>query len=237
MKLSIVIPVSNEAKRITSTLEHTLAYLKCQPFETEILVVCDGNTDNTHEVVQAFTTCDNITLKTLRYEQHQGKGCAVRYGILRAAGDRIMFMDPDYAALIGEVDKGMGMLDFGCDVAIGSRVMAGKEIISHKNVFRKLSMKIYSFIQALYLNINYPDTQCGFKIFTRRAAFGLFAQQKLDSVIFDSEILWLAHQAGYKVGQFPVRWRHLEESRIVSDGLRKTLFIFQELFRIKKLHR
>jgi dolichyl-phosphate beta-glucosyltransferase len=64
----------------------------------------------------------------------------------------------------------------------------------------------------------------------------LFASQKLDSVIFDPEILWLAHRQGYRVAEFPVQWHHVGDSRIQYDSLRKSLFVFEELFRIRKLH-
>ena len=107
----------------------------------------------------------------------------------------------------------------------------------NQNVFREFSAKIYTFIQNRYLGINYRDTQCGFKIFTAQAARVLFKKQKLDSVIFDPEILWLAKRDGFKVAEFPVRWRHAEDSRIQYDNLKKSVYVFQELFRIKKLHR
>jgi len=237
MKLSIVIPAYNEARRIVPTLEHTLAYLGRQPYASEILVVCDGNTDNTLEVVAGFDTGEGTAVQALRYEPNRGKGHAVRYGMLRAEGDRVLFMDADYAVPIEEVAKGMDLLDRGCDIAIGSRALAGAKITTRQNFFRQVSARIYTFIQSLYLGIDYPDTQCGFKLFSRQAARDLFGRQQLDSVIFDPEILWLAKRAGYKVGQFPVQWRHVEESQIVYDSLRKSLFIFQELFRIRKLHR
>ena len=70
-----------------------------------------------------------------------------------------------------------------------------------------------------------------------KVATALFEKQKLDSVIFDPEILWLAKQQQFKVGEFPVWWSHVENSRIQYDSLKKSLFVFQELFRIKRLHK
>jgi len=96
---------------------------------------------------------------------------------------------------------------------------------------------MYTFVQNCYLGIKYKDTQCGFKIFKARVARELFEKQKLESVIFDPEILWLAKRGGFKVSEFPVQWRHVEDSRIQYDNIKKSLFVFQELFRIRMLHR
>jgi hypothetical protein len=109
-------------------------------------------------------------------------------------------------------------------------------VADHQNFFRELSAKFYTLIQMVYLGIFYKDTQCVFKIFTRDAARRLFRLQKLHSVIFDPEILWLAKKAGLKVAEFPVMWRHVGNSRIQYDSLKKSIFVFQELFRIRKLH-
>jgi dolichyl-phosphate beta-glucosyltransferase len=148
-----------------------------------------------------------------------------------------MFMDADYAVPMEYCERGLAMIGQGFDIAIASRAIKGAQIRQHQNSLRKLSAKTYTFIQNTYLGIHFPDTQCGFKFFTRRSAQSLFSLQKLDSVIFDPEILWLARKKGFRVGQFPVQWRHVADSRIQYDNLRKSLFVFRELFRIKQLHR
>lgn len=237
-KLSLIVPAYNEAPRIVRTLTHTLAYLRRQSFASEILVVSDGSSDNTTAVVRSFApdTGDRVTLKALEYHPNRGKGYAVRYGMLRGHGDVIMFMDADYSVPIEDVAKGLRLMDGGCEIAIASRALRGSRVQTHQNFFRELSGKAYTLIQNAYLGIRYRDTQCGFKLFSQRAARELFSRQKLDSVIFDPEILWLAKHGGFKVGEFPVRWSHVEDSRIQYDSLRKSLFIFQELFRIRLVH-
>jgi dolichyl-phosphate beta-glucosyltransferase len=238
MHLSIIIPAYNESDRIRSTLVETMRYLDGQGYKSEIVVVSDGSTDGTKESVEkAFGRSGKVSLKVLEYHPNRGKGYAVRYGMLRAGGAFIMFMDADYAVPIQEVEKGMVLLEKGADIAIASRAIAGSVVEAHQNLFREMSAKIYTFIQNRYLGINYKDTQCGFKIFRAEAAQELFQNQRLKSVIFDPEILWLAKQHGFTVTEFPVYWRHIENSRIVYDSFQKSLFVFQELFRIKKLHR
>jgi glycosyltransferase involved in cell wall biosynthesis len=237
MYLSIVIPAYNEHDRIVDTLIHTRAYLDGQEYNSEILVVSDGSADDTCEVVRSFGSTGRVILRALEYHPNQGKGYAVRYGMLRAAGDRILFMDADYAVPVPEIEKGLILLDSGYDIAIGSRAVAGARVEEHQNFVRELSARIYTCIQTLYLGIRYPDTQCGFKLFTRTAARRLFRLQRLNSVIFDPEILWLAGRHGFSVAEFPVHWRHVGNSRIQYDSLKKSLFVFQELFRIRRLHR
>ena len=236
-KLSIIIPAYNEEDRIVQTISKTIFYLNEQNYLSEILVVSDGSMDNTGNVVKGFDPGKNVTLKFFEYHPNRGKGYAVRYGMLQGKFEIIMFMDADYSVPMEEVEKGLKLIDKGADIAIASRAIEGSAVSQHQNFFREVSAKLYTFIQNLYLGINYRDTQCGFKLFTRNAAQKLFSEQKLHSVIFDPEILWLAKKAGFKVAEFPVEWKHMEDSRIQYDSLMKSLFVFQELFRIKKLHK
>ena len=234
--LSVIIPAFNEQDRILPTLENTLAYLRGQNYSSEIVVVSDGSSDNTARVAQSFQSNERVRVEVLEYRPNRGKGYAVRYGMLRGRGRIVMFMDADYAVPMEYCKRGLAMIGKGFDIAIASRAIEGAQIRQHQNAFRKISAKIYTFIQNIYLGIHFPDTQCGFKFFTRRSAQSLFSLQKLDSVIFDPEILWLARKKGFRVGQFPVQWRHVADSRIQYDNLRKSLFVFGELFRIKRLH-
>ncbi len=236
MKLSVIIPAYNEEDRIIHTLESTLAFLNDQDYKSEIIVVSDGSNDRTSSVVEGFFSGNKVSLGVIEYHPNRGKGYAVRTGMLAGKGDVIMFMDADYAVPIEEINKGFRLLESGYDIAMGSRAVTGAVVEYHQNFFRELSGKLYTLIQSLYLGILYKDTQCGFKMFKKNAAMRLFGMQKLNSVIFDPEILWLAGKEGFKVGQFPVNWSHVANSRIQYDSLKKSLFVFQELFRIRCLH-
>jgi len=235
-KLTIVMPAYNEEDRIVTTLDQTIAYLGEQTYFSEVLVVSDGSTDRTGDVVQSYSPPGSVALKFLEYRPNRGKGYAVRYGMMRAQGAIVMFMDADYSVPIQELEKAIPLLEEGFDIAIASRALPGSVINQHQNLPREISAKIYTLIQTLYLGITYRDTQCGFKVFTRRAAQDLFQRQKLLSVIFDPEILWLAKHRGFQVAEFPIIWTHIGDSRIQYDNIRKSLFVFQELFRIRVLH-
>jgi len=241
MQLSIIIPAYNEEDRIVHTLKKTLNYLNQQNYSSEVIVISDGSRDQTGSVVQNnfinFTTPGQVKLKMLEYHPNRGKGYAVRYGMLRSQGKKVLFMDADYATPIEEVEKGLRLLEDGYDVAIGSRGLAASEVTQRQRFSRAMAAHIYTFVQNTYLGFQYKDTQCGFKLFKHSSAHHLFTLQQLDSVIFDPEILWLAGRHGYKVAEFPVRWKHDENSRIQYDTLAKSLFVFQELFKIRQLHR
>lgn len=238
MKLSIIIPAYNEEDRIVRTMAETVSYLSRQDYTSEIIVVSDGSTDGTRRVVEEWPDPgESVTLKVIEYHPNRGKGYAVRLGMLDGSGETVMFMDADYSVPVEAVECGYELIENGHDIAIASRTVSGAIVAQHQNIFRELSAKIYTWIQNRYLGIRYGDTQCGFKIFTRAAAQRLFGKQKLESVIFDPEILWLAAGEGFRVAEFPVEWTHVEGSRIQYDSLKKSLFVFRELFRIKKLHR
>jgi glycosyltransferase involved in cell wall biosynthesis len=235
--LSVIIPAYNEHDRIVPTLVNTIAYLKEQSYSSEVIVVSDGSSDSTAQVANNFTAPSNILIRALEYHPNRGKGYAVRYGMLRSNGAIVMFMDADYAVPMTYCKDGIALIERGNDIAIASRAVSGAKIQEHQNILRKLSAKIYTVIQNNYLGIDYPDTQCGFKFFTHSAAQALFGRQKLDSVIFDPELLWLAKKAGYKVAQFGVEWRHVADSRIQYDSIQKSVFVFQELLKIRRIHK
>ncbi|WP_027359439.1 dolichyl-phosphate beta-glucosyltransferase [Desulforegula conservatrix] len=235
--LSIVIPAYNESDRIIPTIEKTLSYLSEKKIEAEIIVVSDGSKDATVKTVRSFSAPENVKIRAIEYFPNRGKGYAVKTGMLAAIGDTVMFMDADYSVPIEYLETAFELIKDGYDIAIASRAVEGSVVVRHQNFLRELSGKIYTLIQNTHLGLNFNDTQCGFKVFTGKTVKKLFSGQKLSSVIFDPEILWLACQYGFRTAEFPVKWTHMENSRIQYDSIDKFLFVFKELFRIKKLHR
>jgi dolichyl-phosphate beta-glucosyltransferase len=233
--LSIIIPAYNEGDRICEALGPTIAYLQAQAYGSEIIVVSDGSRDNTRTVAEGFRS-SFPNLRVLEYFPNHGKGCAVRTGMLAAQGERVLFMDADYAVPIRYVEQAFQVLDAGNDVAIGSRGATGAHMNNRQSPLREFASRMYTTVQNRWIKVNFLDTQCGFKMYTRRAAQLLFAQQKLNSVIFDGELLFLAQRAKLKVGEFAVEWTHHPDSRITYN-LWKSLQVFSELFKIRWLHR
>ena len=234
MKLSIIIPAYNEEDRIIHTLNTSLAFLNQQNFNSEIIVVSDGSTDNTRSVVKGFDAGGKVALRVIEYHPNRGKGYAVRTGMLAGNGEMILFMDADYAVPIEEITKGIYLIESGFDVAMGSRALSGSVVADHQNLFRELSAKLYTLIQMAYLGIFSTDTQCGFKIFRHDVAAKLFSKSSEKGWAFDVEILYLAQLYGYEIVEVPVNWHEVEGSKVnpIKDSMKMLLAIF----RIRRKH-
>jgi dolichyl-phosphate beta-glucosyltransferase len=203
----------------------------------EVLVVSDGSTDSTRQIAEELfaTLPPHMTGRVIEYFPNRGKGYAIVQGMQAAQGDRILFMDADYAVPLGDLAKAEAALDQGYDIAIGSRALDDTVLIERQSFLRERLSKLFGFIQRNWLGLKVMDTQCGFKLFTARSAKAIFSQVKLTSVIFDGEVLWLAKRLGFRVREFPVQWTHDQDSRITYTPL-KALYVFLDLLRIPWLH-
>ena len=226
--LSIIVPAYNEEKRLGATLKRMLAYFDTQGYPFEILVVDDGSTDATVEVASKVAAL-RPQVRLLAYQPNHGKGYAVRYGMLRAQGERVLFSDADLATPIEEVEKLIARLDEGCDIAIGSRDVAGSQLIKRQSILREMGGRAFNKLVQLIAVPGIHDTQCGFKLFTQAAAQTVFSRCRIDHFAFDVEALYLAVRIfDLRVAEVPVRWMHQEGSKVrfLRDGWRmlKTLF-------------
>jgi dolichyl-phosphate beta-glucosyltransferase len=214
--LSIVIPAYNEAARIGSTLGATRAFLDARQLgEAEIIVVDDGSTDSTCNVVEEHARRDP-RVRLIRLERNRGKGAAVRRGVLDSRGMRVLFMDADLATPLGELAKLERAVDDGADIAIGSRGLRESNITTRQHPVRESMGRTFNLmVQALAVP-GIKDTQCGFKLFKGDVGRRLFGEATVDGFAFDVEILLLA-RGRYKVTEVPVVWRHVEQSK-VSPG-------------------
>lgn len=217
MKLSIVIPTYNEANRIAILLHNLQQFYP----ESEIIVVDDGSTDNTIKIA------DELGAKIIPHQINQGKGAAVRTGILAAQGDVIAFMDADMAVPVIYIDDALKLLKNGADVVIGSRELPGS--IVHRSFVRNLPGKAFSFTMRLLIGLPYKDTQCGFKFFKHLPAQKIFSEVKNKGWVFDVEVLLWAQQFGLNVVQMPVEWYERKGSKIniFRDGIKMVWSLFQ----------
>lgn len=226
--LSVVVPAYNEEARIGATLKRMLAYFDAQSYQVEILVVDDGSADATESVVNQIAAC-RPHVRLLSYQETRGKGYAVRFGMLRADGERVLFSDADLATPIEEIEKLMAKLDAGFDVAFGSRDVPGSELIKRQSLIREFGGRFFNKLVQRVAVPGIHDTQCGFKLFHKRAANLIFSQCTVDHFAFDVEVLYLAVKVyGLRVAEVPVRWAHQEGSKVrfTRDAPRmiKTLF-------------
>ena len=208
--LSIVIPAYNEELRIDATLRSICAYAQAQPFQIEVIVVDDGSTDATAEVVAKFPE-----VRLLRVSPNRGKGHAVRYGALSAAGKYVLFTDADLSAPIKEVDSLFAALDAsGADAAIGSRALRRELIGIRQPILRDYSGRCYNFMVRLFTGLRLHDTQCGFKLFRMDTTRRAFELQEIDGFGFDPELLFLIERFGGQIIEVPVHWNHDPASKV-----------------------
>jgi dolichyl-phosphate beta-glucosyltransferase len=234
-ELSVVIPAFNEEGRIGKSLAPTIDYLNQHHPNSEIIVVSDGSKDHTVDVARHYqSTFTNVSI--IEYSPNKGKGFAVKTGVLAARGKYILFMDADYAVPITFVDNAMVLIKQGADIAIGSRLVEGGCKTERQSRLREMASALFSTLQAKWLGFEFADTQCGFKMYRHDVAHRLFSKQKLTSVLFDGEILFLAGRYGLRVVEFPVDWQHDADTRIAYD-LAKSIHVFSELIKIRWLHR
>ena len=218
---SIVIPAYNEGQRIGASLEKIISYVSRERWQVEILVVNDGSTDNTVEIVNSFKSRAPY-LRIVQNPGNRGKGYSVRNGMLHASGDLLLFSDADLSAPIYEAKKLFEAISAGADVAIGSRWLV-RELQKERQPFhRELLGRAFNVALHMVLGLKYKDTQCGFKAFTREAAQLIFPNLKIERWGFDPEILFLARRLKLKVAEVPVEWSHDERSHIspFKDGVR-----------------
>ncbi|HEX67944.1 MAG TPA: glycosyltransferase family 2 protein, partial [bacterium] len=188
--ISVVIPAYNEEKRIGYTLREIKEYFEKKRWKGEIIVVDDGSTDHTLEVVEEKKK-DIPNLFLLKNEKNEGKGEAVKKGMLSAKGDWVFFSDADLSTPIEEMDKLLSFLKEGWEVVIASRALPGAEVFPRQPFFRELSGKIFNLMVRILLLPGIRDTQCGFKGFSREAARKIFSLQTLKGFAFDVEILYI----------------------------------------------
>ena len=210
-----MIPAYNEEARLPATLEAVLAYLRQERFSpSEIVVVDDGSTDRTAELVEQGRLKEP-SLRLLRNPGNRGKGYSVRHGMLEARGEWILYSDADLSAPIGELDKLMAAADRAlADVAIGSRDLDRTLVGVHQSAFREISGRVFNLIMRLVTGLPFRDTQCGFKLYRATAAREIFSRQQLDGFSFDVEDLVIAKALGYRAIEVPVVWNNVEGTKV-----------------------
>jgi dolichyl-phosphate beta-glucosyltransferase len=227
---SIIIPAYNEGARLGATLEKVLAYVKERGWDAEVIAVNDGSSDNTAEIIRGWAE-KNPRLKLVENPGNRGKGYSVCNGMLHAQGEILLFTDADLSSPIAEAVKLFAAIADGADIAIGSRWLRSDLQTQRQPLYRQFFGRIFNLLLRITLGLNFKDTQCGFKAFTRRAAKTIFPLQKIERWGFDPELLYLARKFGFKVIEVPVSWAHREGTRI--SPLRDGPAMFLEMLKIR----
>jgi dolichyl-phosphate beta-glucosyltransferase len=228
IELSIVIPCYNEEQNIRlGALDKVALYLEKQKFSQEVLIVDDGSTDKSRELIKKFTKTNKQF--HLIENQHQGKAATVVSGIMIAKGANILFADLDQATPIDQLEKLLPWLEKDYDIVIGSR--QGRR--EGAPFIRKLMGPGFILIRNVISGLKgINDTQCGFKLFKKEAARQVFPKlliYKQNKSIsgprvtagFDVEMLFIAQKLGYRIKEVPVEWHYVDTRRVspIADSL------------------
>jgi dolichyl-phosphate beta-glucosyltransferase len=226
--LSLIIPAYNEGQRLPHTLPQVIAFATGQPFEVEVIVVDNNSTDDTHQTSKEFSE-DHPFLRVLS-EEIQGKGAAVRTGMLAARGEYLFMADADLSMPVEEITKFLPPQLNGYDVAIGSREVSGA-VRYDEPTYRHLMGRVFNLVVKVLAVPGFQDTQAGFKCFRRSVALDILACQQIVGWAFDVELLFIARKQGYKIVEVPINWYFRANSRI--NPLKDAVEMFREVLRIR----
>ena len=230
MKISLVIPMYNESKIIEATARELSEYMSKNFDSYEILFSNDGSKDDCAEKCAALNLPN---VRVVGYDVNQGKGCAVREGIMQADGDIIMFTDADLAygtdVIKRYYDKFAELPD--TDMLIGSRNISADGYEGY-TLLRKIMSKVYIKVLCIVGGFKLTDSQCGCKAFRKDTAKEIFSKCEVNGFAFDFEVILFATKLGKKITELPVKIINHRESSV--NPIRDSVKMLRDLIRIKK---
>lgn len=225
--LSVIIPLYNEEKRINN-LKTVISYLQKQNYTWETIVIDDGSTDRSLQVLTLLKK--KLKFKIISYAQNQGKGYAVKKGMLFAKGKYRLFLDIDLSTPINELDNFYPF--FGkYEIIIGSRKMKSSNVLVRQPFIREMLGKMFTLLSKKVLQMNISDFTCGFKCFSEKASDKIFFRQTTNRWGFDPEILYIGNIHNNSIKEIPVRWK--DDPRTKVKFPQDILSSLKELLKIR----
>lgn len=234
MKLSVVIPAYNEERNLKKrVLLDVRDYLEKLKIEYEMIIVDDGSTDETKEIIKKYLSKNFRLIEN----SHGGKANAVMTGMLKALGDIVLFTDMDQATPIDQLTRFLPKFTEGYDIVIGSRHgRKGAPFV------RKLAAWVFSVLRGFILGLPFKDTQCGFKAFNKKSIEKIIPKIKGEWGVvhfqggavnagFDVEVLFLAKKYGFKIAEVEVKWNYVDTERV--QVIKDALAAIYDMFRIR----
>ena len=239
--LSLILPVYNGAAILESTLETAWRWLAQQGYDSEIVVVDDGSSDETPRILERELArragSDRVRLRGLRNEPNQGKGAAVRRGMLEAEGAYRLFCDVDLTYPIEDCARVLAALETGADLAIASRMHPESRYVIQADFLRYVYTRhtmgrVFNRLVRLFVVGGVRDTQAGLKGANAEATRELFPVGRMTRFSFDVELLYLAKRRGRRVVEVPVEFLYRKEPSTVHF-FRDSFRMVVDMFRIR----
>lgn len=223
MKLSVIIPAHNESHNIQNALEKISSHLDAKKYNYEILVSEDGSTDDTFKIASDFSK-RNSKVKVIHSRKRLGKGGGIIQGFKKAKGDIIAFIDADLSSGTSELEKVIGAVRRGSDLAIASRHMPQSKITTDRPFFRRIAARGMNLLVNAMFDFSIVDTQCGLKAISKDALDKILPKISHTGFEFDVEFILRAKQAGLKIAEVPITWGHRQETAKISGIPIKTIY-------------
>ena len=228
--LSVVVPCFNEEQRLPRTIEQIESFLDGRGGEHELILVDDGSSDRTRQVMDAAAG-EHSSVRVEALPHNRGKGRALAVGVAAAKGDEILLTDADLSTPIEELDKLQAALDGGAGVAIASRALRGSRVEVSQPIYRVVMGKAFNLIVQAVLLPGIWDTQCGFKLFRADVARQVFEGLSTDGFGYDPEVLYRARRRGFKIVEVPVVWRNSAPTKV--SPVRSSLDMLRHVIRVR----
>lgn len=232
VNLSVIVPAYEEEKRLPPMLDECLEFLENRQksnknFTYEVIVVSDGSKDRTVDISLEYSKkFSSDKVRVIDLKPNRGKGGAVRMGVMSARGATLLFADADGATKFSDLTKLEESLIqlIKCDyikdpsaaadldaVVCGSRSHLEEEALATRSFFRTFLMHGFHFLVWSLAVRSIRDTQCGFKLFTRKTARSLFSSIHVERWAFDVELLYLAEKMKIPISEICVNWTEIDE--------------------------
>ncbi|MDD4300549.1 MAG: glycosyltransferase [Methanomicrobium sp.] len=224
-KCTLVVPAYNEERRIQNFLSEIISY------KGPVIFVCDGS-DKTAEIVLAFAEKHaELNIKALVFQRRLGKGGGILEGIKACETEYAGFTDADASTPVYEIKRLFSYLsDFDC--AIGSRWLKGAEIKKKQKFSRLFQSRLFNLSVRILFGLTFQDTQCGAKVFKKKAFDTILSDITSNGFEFDVEVLSLLSKRGFSITEVPITWNDMEDSHVGSkDGIGMLLNLLKIRFK------
>ncbi|MBQ7670235.1 MAG: glycosyltransferase [Clostridia bacterium] len=234
MTVSVCIPAYNEGERLVKCAsvlyEKMNALREREAWDFELIFCDDGSTDDSFAALTEFSS-DKPEIRLVGYPQNHGKGSAVREAVKSSVGDVVIFTDCDLAYGVDVIEKAVGAVKGGADVAAGSRNLT-KGGYGEYSALRRFASKIYIKVLSVLGGLHVSDSQCGFKAFDGDGARMIFSLCTCDGFAFDYEVLMIAEKLGKKISGLPVTIVNHGSSSV--SVIRDSIKMVKDVLKIKK---